>query len=256
MSTGTTEQQEAIEDLDWDWLIIHDAGRADVFEEFRRTESLGPRLIDGDFQRVDNGGIGFTATWFQQHFPGEYDAMFFHGGQPIGSMSSGEYDGRDHFAVVPGATEYHYDEQLGTVRPDDVLGVVQEYLDGAVQERLEALGYVSESPPDRGVIRFLQPHAPFRHLVDATKGRANRVSKTAKMVRSGELSTDTLRDAYVDNYRWVLEKTIPFLEQLDGTIVVTADHGECLGDCGQFYHSGAHDMHTHLRKVPWWVIER
>lgn len=254
------------DDLEWDWLLLLDGARADVVGDeldgfLAYAEDEGHDLTTS-FISADNGGIGFTKTWFEQMFPATYQLACFNP-QPIHTFQAGEetYDERQHFALFPGMSEYDWDVDLGTAPPEAVVDVVKWYRENPVDDRLRALGYADEASvgsglADRGLIRFLQPHPPLRQLVELTGGRANRIRKTADALRSGALTEDELADAYRDNLHWVLsDGVLPLLDVLEGTIVLTADHGECLGDCGQVFHSGLHDKHDHLRTVPWVVIE-
>jgi len=232
---GGNEQKRRIDGLMWDWLLICDAGRCDWFEQLYAEflpETVSP-------ERVRNGGIGYTADWMTSMFPDWYPGLFVHGGQPVHSMQGGEWDERDHFETVPSYTEFDWDAEYNTCPPKLVSDVVRKYL----------------TDHDCGVVRFLQPHPPFREMPDRTKGRDTRMQRTANAVRAGELSLETVVNAYRDNYEWVLaEGVADLLPDLDGTVVVTADHGECLGDCGQWFHGRTHDPHEHLVTVPWAVI--
>lgn len=229
------EQKRRIDERSWDWLVICDAGRYDWFEQLYSTYLAEASSPD----RVTNGRIGYTADWMGAMFPGSHDGLFVHGGQPIYSMQAGEWDEREHFETVPAYSEFEWSEQYNTCPPDVVNGVVRRYIDGH----------------DRGVVRYLQPHPPFREMPERTKGRDTRMQSVANAVRAGELSLEKVAASYRDNYEWVLEEGVADLvPDLDGTVVVTADHGECLGDCHQWFHGRAHDPHDHLVTVPWTEI--
>lgn len=211
-------------DQEWDWLIITDAGRFDVFS----------RIVDdhlrGDLAATYNGGHSFTATWFADHFDGTYDIPLFHGGHPIWSFKTNpdDYDEREHFSSVPNLDDYYWDSRAGVTAPDEVNRIVREH------------------DPDGAVIRYLQPHNPFRHLPDV------RTKDDAK-----KYDSEALREAYTDNYRWVLNDGVAdLLPDLEGTVIVTADHGTCLGDCGQYLHHTTWEDHDHLTTVPWFEVER
>jgi hypothetical protein len=61
-----------------------------------------------------------------------------------------------------------------------------------------------------------------------------------------------LREAYAMNLEIVLGHVSELLEALHGTIVVTSDHGERLGEGGRFSHGyGLKDRL--LLEVPWLV---
>jgi len=236
-----SEQKGRIDGVGWDALIILDAGRYDTFAE--TYEDYEP-LSDGDLDRVHNGEIGFTANWMAHHFPGTYDAMFFHGGQPIYSMEGGTtWDEREHFTgEIASYPEYEWDESVGTCWPRGVNEIVRQ----------------SATPEDRIVVRYLCPHPPFPGMVELTRGRGNRTRQIAKAVRSGDVSVEDVWGAYDQWYHAGLGAAASLAEWAGGRVVVTADHGECLGGCGQWFHGpipGSHDPHDHLVEVPWLVVE-
>jgi len=66
-------------------------------------------------------------------------------------------------------------------------------------------------------------------------------------------SVETLRMAYQDNLEMVLKETARLISYLKGTIIVTADHGELLGEKNCFSHPN-NDPHPILREVPWYTI--
>jgi hypothetical protein len=234
--SSDSSQQLRVAEAEWDWLLICDAGRLDVFRDLYSSFLPADATVDA----VGNGGHGYTADWMAETFPDTYSGLFIHGGQPIHSMQGGEWDERDHFDTVPSYTEFEWDEAYNTCRPAVVNDVVREYLSGH----------------DRGVIRYVQPHPPFREMPERTKGRNTRMQRTANAVRSGDLSLDTVAAAYRDNFEWALADGVAdLLPDLNGRVVVTADHGECLGDCGQWFHGRSHDHHDHLVTVPWAVVQ-
>lgn len=214
------EQKTLMEATEWDYLIITDAGRADTFE------SIYPDYLPtGYYERVHNGGHTFTGTWFADHLDGDYDATLFHGGVPIYAFEDNpaDYDERDHFADVIHYSNYPWDNRVSTCPPEAVVAVVETH------------------PRERAVIRFLQPHGPYRTLPG-----------TSGVGVASEHEPDELRDAYRDNYEWVLEIIRDdLLPLLSGRVVVTSDHGECMGDCGQYLHNLGHEPHAHLTEVPW-----
>ncbi len=66
-----------------------------------------------------------------------------------------------------------------------------------------------------------------------------------------EESDDVLRQAYEGNLRIVLKYVSKLIEEMDGKIVITADHGEMLGENGQYAHGVDNDL---VRYVPWLEI--
>ena len=64
-----------------------------------------------------------------------------------------------------------------------------------------------------------------------------------------------LRKAYLSNLRGVLEEVTGLLRCLSGRVVITADHGEHLGESMCYTHTGGSES-PYLRDVPWLEIER
>jgi hypothetical protein len=62
-----------------------------------------------------------------------------------------------------------------------------------------------------------------------------------------------LRTAYLENLRLVLGEVRELVRYLSGRIIVTADHGELLGEKGRYSHFGGSDDPL-LTGVPWLVI--
>lgn len=212
------KDQDTLLQDDWDWIILCDAGRADAFEQ------VYPMFFEGEYSRAYNGGYSYTATWFDHHFSHKNSYTLFHGGLPIYSfrVNPEEYDEREYFSEVAGWEEFEWDNRHSTCSPETVIDIVKEY------------------DTERGFIRFLQPHNPYRMLPDIYS------EEEAK-----EFSHNTLKRAYYNNYRWVLENIkYNLLPEISGKVAITSDHGQCLGDCGQYLHSLTHDLHDHLVTVP------
>jgi hypothetical protein len=76
----------------------------------------------------------------------------------------------------------------------------------------------------------------------------------------GDVSPQLLRNLYKENLEIVLEATKELLAELDGKSVVSADHGELLGERKAFFRPPRfnHPKHVYmeeLRRVPWLTIE-
>lgn len=232
-----------------EWVLICDGGRADVFE------AIHGDYLDGDYERVHNGGCLNTPQWFVEHFHTEYNAMLFHGGTPIRAIETHtDYDDRAHFEHVPYLTLYDYDDGFAehdqhdaTCPPDSVNHVIRQHLrdDVTLSKRLASLGYgspVADREFDFNVVRYVQPHRPYRTLRSTWHGPDD------------DATVDDVHAAYEDNYRWVLEAITDIVHELPGDVAVTADHGDCLLDCGQWNHGPRNDPHDHLVEVPWLAV--
>lgn len=226
------DQATCLNALDWDanpWVILLDGCRADAFTDQHAD------YLNGELRHVNNGGHTFTADWFAANFPDEYPVSFFHGGQPIHAFdhNTHDYDERDHFERVPAWQAYEWGNDLvDTSLPSGVTSVVKEHAE----------------PDGGGVVRFLQPHNPYREL-PGVHGRSD----------AAEYGTEELWSAYSDNLDWVLgELRSGLVPWLDGDVYVTADHGQALGEdcCGQYLHAPWYEPCVCLTEVPWFEVSR
>lgn len=76
-------------------------------------------------------------------------------------------------------------------------------------------------------------------------------------INDGGLTDEVLRQAYRDNLSLVLGEVKRFVEHLDCTVIISADHGEHLGGYTNEIPKYFHPDHTHpvLREVPWLVVD-
>lgn len=127
----------------------------------------------------------------------------------------------------------------------------------------------------RQIIHFMQPHRPYigekadqlrTELQKSTDMKFRTVDSQGEGTRSdhdlvdayrrGHISTDDLELLYRENLELVLEYVDRLQQFLDGKTVVTADHGEMLGERTPTYPLGrvGHANYVYclgLRKVPW-----
>lgn len=120
-------------------------------------------------------------------------------------------------------------EEKGYIDPRDITDKALEFLDTGNAKFL--------------VCHYLQPHHPYVAPFAQNKFATKEVIKMDEQLRNGNLiDKDTilkLVQAYDDNIRWVDEALRPILErliELDSVIVITSDHGECLGEHNRIGH--------------------
>lgn len=234
------------------WLFIFDAGRFDWMKAIL-SESAE---FEGRFASIEqafNGGHTRTTEWFDHHFPDYYNVAFFNGGLPMRRMEDPTYDEYDHFKYVETRSDYDV-ATGGRAAPSELNEVVRAYLNKDISERLEDLGYAAPEMPDRGIIRYMDPHRPYPTL-QIPEGEGDVIERTRREVEKGDITTDMLENAYVDAYIFAVQAAFNLVEDLPGRVFLTSDHGECLGDCDQYYHGPDHDHHDHLVNVPWVVVK-
>lgn len=228
------EGAQNIFDDDWDNLIILDACRYDAFA----ARSSLPGTLE---QRRSLGAT--TSEFVRENFDGQtlHDTVYVSANVWYLKLFE-ELDSELHKFID--LQKSHHDETLGTVHPE------------AVTE--EARKVASEYPNKRLIIHYLQPHQPYI----GTTGREHfEVSPGLReTLNRSNVSDGMLRKAYQENLDLVLDSVADLLPALEGRTVVTADHGEMLGERGRpvpvrtYGHFGGL-YHDELVNVPWLVID-
>jgi hypothetical protein len=120
----------------------------------------------------------------------------------------------------------------------------------------ESLGF------DRLVVHYMQPHEPYRARPGWGSGDSNLLENLVDedadagasiwpQLQDGNISMTEFWKVYKDNLRWVLDDLSDrLLTNMDAEIVFTADHGNALGEWGEWHHPpGA--IGPAVRRVPW-----
>jgi len=255
------DQLQKIRDSEWDNLIICDAARFDYFEQEYR------KFLSGHLERVISPAT-CTIDWMKKVWNGYYNITYFSawpGANSKGIPRLG-YTTRDHFKKIIDVWNFGWDEELGTTPPWNMNKAV-----------LKELFY--ETPFDflfgkptigRLIIHYMQPHQPFIGETKITfsvpkptpNPEGTGLFRTSRKIRKLKIELETLKQAYRDNLRLVLEWTAKLTPFLRGRTVVTADHGNLFrdfqGHVGTYHPSrtaiGSNERlwnDPRLRAVPW-----
>lgn len=105
---------------------------------------------------------------------------------------------------------------------------------------------------ERVMLHYFQPHRPFIYNLVKNDGELSSIeNQPHEAARNGRAGYEELWPLYLDNLRLVLDSVEVLLDNLDAeTVAITADHGELLGELGQYGHFES-VPHPTLRKVPW-----
>ncbi|WP_312907964.1 hypothetical protein [Natronosalvus caseinilyticus] len=278
-------------DSQWDYCLVLDACRYDVFSE------VYDEYLEGTLEKRRSTGSS-TPEWASRTFTGDHDVAYFSGnpfindlGIPLNELKWGascdyEWTANEHISDVVDVWKHGWDDDLGTVPPDSVAESFAErhdLVEGA----------------DRTILHYMQPHAPYlargtgqklkqiqkgirrqdeadedeedggvldslgetvRPKVESTLEGSELAQKAglwleldpADLVRNG--TRDAAMALYEENLRIALESIAALVPELEGRVVVTADHGEAFGEEGVWEHH----IETHipaLMEVPWLVLE-
>jgi hypothetical protein len=272
---------------DWDYAIVLDACRYDVFSD------VYDDYVEGTLEKRRSPGSS-TPEWATRTLTGRLDVAYFSGnpfinslGIPLNELKWGascdyEWTATDHLGTIVDVWQEGWDDSLGTVPPDSLTESFFEHSE-AVESH------------DRTVLHYMQPHAPFlghgdggklttirdgikkqgaredepddssllspvtdrvRPLVESTLERSSLAMKaglwleldTASVLSNG--TRETVMEYHEENLRIAFESIVDLLGDLDGDVVITADHGEAFGEQGIWEHH----IETHippLVEVPW-----
>jgi len=235
-------ENQDIHGSSWDYLIILDACRYDYFEKYYRD------YFDGELKKVRSPASS-TIPWLRATWPNYYDLRYISGNPYVTSLSIpiGFY-AKPHFREIIDVWDFGWSNKFHTTPPKAMSLAL-----------LQSGGY-------KTVAHYMQPHHPyigetkiqFNIKTDREGLVRNFRSMSAKLrsaIHHGKISMDFLRKAYEDNLKLVLESVGGVLDELKGRFIITADHGELLGEHKEYlFHPDTED-HPILREVPWCVID-
>lgn len=281
-------EKVSVMEENWDYLIILDACRYDYFSKLYRG------YLRGDLKKHVSLGSS-TIEWCKKSFQKRYNDVVYISANPYinSKVEVKGFNAKDHFYRVIDVWSWGWNEDSGTVHPNEVNKAVRTFK--------------NDYPDKRFIIHYLQPHAPYLSHRLGTPGfprpQVNRgrvltniqgsrsptfveriflkvLASLAK--RAGffggnpkwkirellnlppaspmdalrrKVGNSGLRQAYTENLKVVLEHVARLIEDLSGVIIITADHGERLGEKGNYGHAiGLSD--PLLVEVPWFTIKK
>lgn len=113
-----------------------------------------------------------------------------------------------------------------------------------------AIRYGREHNPERLIVHYMQPHAPYLHRWSEGKQLRKTDTEPFKQLRTGH-DRQPVWEAYLNNLRYVLDHVeILFKNYEAENVVITADHGEMFGESLLYGHAEG-VPHPKLRVVPW-----
>lgn len=234
LSVDSIDQEpDSIFSYDWQDLIILDGCRHDTYEnvvgEVQSRISKGSmskgfvrkNFTDGDFSDI----VYITANPYFHH-------------TKFKSLTGRDVEETFHdvfHTYIDG-----WDDDENTVMPAAVLEDVKE------AER--------RYPEKRKIIHFMQPHHPFIGFDLADSGFGDITDDDVfvnewDLAMRGELSHETVKDAYQSNLEQVMPYAGDVADALDGKTMLTADHGNLVGENGLYWHPPRSKAKP-LRKVP------
>lgn len=280
------KDQEFMEE-DWDYAIILDCARFDVFkkvvddyfegelEKRRSNASATPEFVEKNFDKRYNinwfstnpfiNGKGIKLNEFD-YMPTKYDT-----------------NPSRYIAEIIDVWDTCWNDEMGTVEPEKLNEEFNKYKDQLADRKT--------------VIHYMQPHKPFigygnskmenmkkksiskfessseQILPDSVSKRfsrlVERLEKSELAMKVGLMmslspgyfvkaffgdSESFMKSLHEENMRKAMDCANDLVDDLDGRVVITADHGEAFGEEGVW----GHHIETHippLVNVPWFEVE-
>ena len=223
-------------------LVILDSCRYDVFAE-----------EVGDFLK---GNLDYVFT------PSTYTVQYFR------ETWSGQHEDLVYFTGLSAPTDYAFEQRGIDFIPSDHLGEFVHVWNRCESKELGAVPpermteMVLREKASKMVVHYVQPHAPYigdYRLREATgqdweeslKDIYERIGRYDSEQKT--ISDNELRRAYRSNLRRALGAVRDLIGSLERPVVVTADHGEMLGEDGRYIHGGK--PREELCKVPWFKVD-
>jgi hypothetical protein len=228
---------------DWDYLVLLDACRLDLFQEVVDPEA--PHVISG---------ASCTSEWMLWNFDRDCtDTVYVAGNPHFATANLVKTLGRSPFAEVVEVWDHGWDEVLKTVPPHQVTK--------------GAMTALAKHPDKRLIVHYNQPHHPFIAdpelllMDDGTfrkfDGKSDRPMDHRIIwdaARTGAVSRDRVWSGYRKNLELVMSEVAKLVDVVHGRVVVTADHGNAMGERFIWGHPRGLRLPA-LVNVPWYVIK-
>lgn len=243
-------------DYDWDLLILLDACRWDLMEEvtneydflkpygsFIGQSSHSREFLHKTFMKNRRSGLGKLLIWqrilsdpddletFKKHYQMQDDPRIGETAYITWNLFSEMLDPDAFYDYAAlGRQEWDDDDQILSPRK------LTDY----------TIDLLRREDPERTVVHYMQPHAPFRDSDDTEAP-----GSVWDRIQRGEKDCDEAWAEYANNLRWVLDDVELLLENVDaGKVVISSDHGNAIGEWGCYGHRPYVPVQA-VKQVPW-----
>ncbi|ELZ21344.1 hypothetical protein [Natrinema limicola] len=277
---------------EWDYCLVLDACRYDVFSEvydeyldgtLEKRWSVGSSTPEWAYRT-------FTEEHDIAYFSG--NPFINDLGIPLNELKWGascdyEWSASNHISNVFDVWKSGWDDDLGTVPPDSLAEAFYDNQDAVEAADRTVLHYMQPHAPylargkgqklkqiQKGIRKQEEAEesddgggGALASLGDTIRPKVEDKLEGSELAQKAglwleldptEVVTNGTREAamalYEENLRIALESVADIVDDLDGTVIVTADHGEAFGEEGVWEHH----IETHipaLMEVPWLEVE-
>ncbi len=284
-------QDQRFLESEWDYCVVLDACRYDVFSD--RYDEYLDGTLEKRWSTGSSTPEWAYRTFTGEHDIAYFSGNPFINdlGIPLNELKWGascdyEWSASDHISDVIDVWKHGWDDDLGTIPPEALGTSMREHRDVVDRADRTVLHYMQPHAPylTRGNGQKLkQIRKGINRQGDAEESAADggvlssigdsvrpRIEKTLEgselamkaglwleldptnLWRNG--TRETAMAYYEENLDIVLEEVATLIDDLDGTVVVTADHGEAFGEEGVWEHHIETPIPA-LMEVPWLEID-
>lgn len=234
---------ENIMDEDWDTLILLDACR---YDDFNEINSIPGELSSKLSNSVD------SAEFIQKNVLGrEFRDTVYVTANPHVKLI-----GSDTFHDVVTDPLSNWDSDMQCVKPQEVTAA--------------AIDAHQQYPHKRIVVHYMQPHDPplgltasklrkKQQIAGPMSDEDNDAERMMELVANGDIHKNIARRAYRESLEIVLNEVEKLLNDIDGKVVISSDHGEMFGEApyrlmGRLYEHYNNPKTIELCKIPWFTV--
>ena len=231
MNIGTN-----IFDRDWDVLIILDACRYDLFEEYAPNHEVYSYFDDVQSIR---SVASMTTNWLRRTFDDIPTNLLQNTHYVSGAGQSERCLDEGDFYQIDHVWKYALDPDYGQTQPEAITDA--------------AISAIRTSSADQIIVHYTEPHAPFLHCVGKYESRGLEPGGTQNVwagLENGIYDRNEIWDDYGQNLLRVLDEVEAIIRNSEGKIVVTSDHGNAMGEWGIYGHPANVPINV-IRNVPW-----
>lgn len=248
LAVGQSRWGPSVYTRDWDVLVILDACRVDLLQSVSDEYEWLPDEINSVPSIAGSSKEWMERTFLDDdYYPIQQTAYI--SGNPF---TATVFEFQNPLARLDHSWRDAWDDDLGTVRPEPLV------------DRTIRTGREHDGPI---IVHLMQPHIPFIGDTDLHPGfdpdkwgdpaavRAGTAQQPNvwQQLRMGELDEDRVWGAYQDNLRVALDAVARLRNNISGTLVLSADHGNAMGEGGVFGHPNV--PVEPIRDVPWVELE-
>lgn len=231
-------QKKLLHGMDWKTLIVLDTCRYDVFRLEYKDHGF-----PGTLQEV-NGKYYTTRQWYAHNWDQPNPGVVMISAHPIIMKFGNRFAKR---VIINPEIDIHDDDW---VHPRHTWEQTKKT--------------IKQLPNHQYLIHLIPPHLPFigkkgkqlqsilgeHDRPDRADPSTNNMYKNATKY-GNENGWDLLRECYIENLNLCLAEIRKNLEWLPKPLVLTADHGEIIGEDNQYGHGKKHEV---LKRLPWlWI---